>query len=164
MQQSKLESWLETGVNIATGFALAWAAWQWIVLPIWGYDSSPADNFNITMFFTVISIARSYLWRRYFNALFPTQTKIQSLIEQCANFGSGFIISLFLLSSVINPIYGFEATVIDNIMITAMFPALSIARGYFWRRFFNAGLHKKVHEFVGWLFNFKNKFYEITGW
>jgi len=164
MKQSKLESWLETGVNIVTGFMIAWAAWQWIVLPIWEYDVTPADNFNITMFFTVISIIRSYLWRRYFNDLFPHQTKLQSFLEQCANMGSGLIISVFLLTYVINPFYGFEASPIDNILITAIFPALSIIRGYFWRRFFNAGLHKKVHEFAGWLFNLKNKLNQITGW
>jgi len=38
-----------------------------IIFPILGIESSTGKNLIITLYFTVISIARSYILRRYFN-------------------------------------------------------------------------------------------------
>lgn len=39
------------------------------VQPVWGIRTSVAENLQITALFTVVSIARGYLWRRVFNAI-----------------------------------------------------------------------------------------------
>jgi len=71
--QSKKHSAMEIGLNYLSGFVIAWAAWHWGAVPImaWltahGYGE-PETGFIITLFFTVISVIRSYFWRRLFNA------------------------------------------------------------------------------------------------
>ena len=64
--QTRAASLVEALLNTASGFVLAvvlqfLVAW-WYHLPL-----SPAQNIGITMIFTVASVVRSYLWRRYFN-------------------------------------------------------------------------------------------------
>jgi hypothetical protein len=76
------------------------------------------------------------------------QTKLESAIEQVINVGSGFLLSLFLWQCVIAPLYGIPVTLASNLGITTLFTVVSVARGYVWRRFFNAGLHRAVHNFV----------------
>jgi len=67
MKQSRLESMLEITANYTSGFVIAWATYAYIVLPIPWLMRSP---FWVTVLFTVISIARSYYWRRFFEAGF----------------------------------------------------------------------------------------------
>ncbi len=76
------------------------------------------------------------------------QTKIESLIESCVSIASGFILSLCLWVLVVIPVWDLEVTMSDNLAITALFTILSITRSYLWRRFFNKGLHKVVHQWV----------------
>ena len=65
MNQSKLESTIEIFFNYLSGFLMAWATYAFIVLPTpWLRESA----FWTTSLFTIISIARSYFWRRFFNA------------------------------------------------------------------------------------------------
>lgn len=40
-----------------------------VVYPLFGFHSTPSQNFWITLIFTVISFIRSYLTRRFFNWL-----------------------------------------------------------------------------------------------
>ena len=65
MKQSRLESCIEITANYVSGFAVAWAVYAWIVLPVPWLLNSP---FWVTVLFTVVSVLRSYLWRRFFNA------------------------------------------------------------------------------------------------
>jgi len=67
MKQSKLESFIETTLNISTGFILSFGVWKYIVTPLIqnGYIQI-TDSFNITMIFTIISFLRSLAWRRFF--------------------------------------------------------------------------------------------------
>ena len=76
------------------------------------------------------------------------QTKLESMIETSINVASGFIISLILWVLVVIPVWDLDVTMFDNIAITCLFIVVSITRGYFWRRFFNAQIHKKIHSFV----------------
>lgn len=66
-EQSKLESRIEIGANYVSGFLLAWLTWTLLVLgPLtWGWIVVE-NGFAITMVFTVVSIIRSYYWRRFF--------------------------------------------------------------------------------------------------
>jgi len=81
------------------------------------------------------------------------QTKIESLLETFLNIGSGFVLSLFLWVFIVAPIWNIQVAMSDNFMITCLFTVVSIIRSYFWRRFFNAGIHKAVHKFVKVIFN-----------
>jgi hypothetical protein len=67
MNQTRLGSLIEAIVNIIIGFGINFAA-NLIVLPRFGFDVKPAQAFGIGLIFTVISIARSYVIRRWFNA------------------------------------------------------------------------------------------------
>ena len=67
MNQTKLGSLIEAFVNIAIGFGINFAA-NLIVLPRFGFNVHPSEAFGIGLVFTVISIARSYIIRRWFNA------------------------------------------------------------------------------------------------
>lgn len=65
--QSHWESFLESSLNVGSGFILALIVWKFIIVPLWGFDVNFSDNLVITGIFTVVSIARGYVWRRIFN-------------------------------------------------------------------------------------------------
>lgn len=66
MGQSKLESVVEATCNIGSGFILSLVVWQ-ILAGIMEIPMPLSRNLVITSIFTVVSLTRSYLWRRYFN-------------------------------------------------------------------------------------------------
>ena len=67
MKQTKLESFIETCMNVSIGFCISYAAWP-IVAKLHGLPYGAAQAFSITMIFTVLSITRGYVIRRWFNA------------------------------------------------------------------------------------------------
>ena len=66
-----------------------------------------------------------------------SQSHMSSLIEQVLQVGTGFLISLLLWAYIIVPLWDIPVSFGDNLVITAMFTGLSIARGYVFRRIFN---------------------------
>lgn len=68
MAQTQFGSLAEAAANIAVGFAINWSA-NMIVLPMFGLPISGAKAFHIGLVFTAISLARSYILRRWFNGL-----------------------------------------------------------------------------------------------
>jgi hypothetical protein len=68
MAQTKLGSFVEAWANIIVGFTINWSA-NMIVLPWFGFKLSGGTAFEIGLIFTVISLVRSYILRRYFNGL-----------------------------------------------------------------------------------------------
>jgi len=64
--QSKRESLMETGLNVGSGFLIAWIM-TITVLPLFGLHTTINESFQITLIYTLVSILRGYLWRRYFN-------------------------------------------------------------------------------------------------
>lgn len=66
MNQTRLGSLIEALVNVAIGFGINLAA-NLIVLPWFGFNVTVSDALGIGVVFTVISIARSYVIRRWFN-------------------------------------------------------------------------------------------------
>lgn len=76
------------------------------------------------------------------------QTKLESIIETTLNIISGFVISMLVWSFIVVPIYGFENNTGQAFSITVIFTITSFIRGYYWRRFFAIGLHKKVHQII----------------
>ena len=68
MSQSRISSLAETCISIVIGFAISMILTA-VVLPAYGHHVSLGDNLQITGIFTVTSIARGYLVRRWFNRL-----------------------------------------------------------------------------------------------
>ena len=65
--QSKLSSLIESAVSTAIGFVVALLTQHFVINPLWGLNLSVFDNLGITVVFTVISVIRRYVMRRYFN-------------------------------------------------------------------------------------------------
>ncbi len=63
--QSKTHSIIESVVNVLIGYFVALAS-QLIIFPMFGIYATIKDNMFIGLWFTVISIARSYILRRVF--------------------------------------------------------------------------------------------------
>ncbi len=64
------------------------------------------------------------------------QNKLESLIEACVNTVIGFAITMFFLP-IVNYICGIHMTGSQMGISTFIFTIISVARGYFIRRFFN---------------------------
>lgn len=64
--QTRTQSFIESLTNILIGYAVAIGS-QLIVFPMFEIVIPLSDNLLIGVWFTVISLARSYIIRRYFN-------------------------------------------------------------------------------------------------
>lgn len=67
MNQTKLGSLIEVCINILIGFSINWVANLWI-LPLYGFNITGGQAFSMGLIFTVISVARGYCIRRWFNS------------------------------------------------------------------------------------------------
>lgn len=74
MGQSKRASLLEALVNVTVGFLVSLIVWTFVVVPIWNLPVSMHENLQITLLFTAVSVARSYVWRRVFNSFTHRET------------------------------------------------------------------------------------------
>jgi hypothetical protein len=68
ISQPRHHSLLESIVNVSVGYVVAVIATQ-TVLPFFGYHPTLNENLQISAIFTVISLVRSYVVRRVFNAI-----------------------------------------------------------------------------------------------
>lgn len=69
MSQTKLGSFVESWANIAVGLTVSYFA-NLVILPAFGFTTlTPAKNLAIGCCFTVVSLVRSYVLRRWFNGL-----------------------------------------------------------------------------------------------
>lgn len=64
--QNKAQSLIETLTNVSIGYVISFIA-NMTVLPMFGYDINLTDGFWISMIFTIISVIRGYVVRRWFN-------------------------------------------------------------------------------------------------
>lgn len=67
MSQTRIGSLIEVCFNIAIGFAINWVA-NLYILPLYGFAITGGQAFSMGLIFTVISVVRSYIIRRWFNA------------------------------------------------------------------------------------------------
>ena len=67
MNQSRLGSFIEAWINVAIGFAINFCA-NLLILPLIGFHISMGQNLFIGVLYTIISVARTYVIRRWFNA------------------------------------------------------------------------------------------------
>jgi len=77
MNQSKLESFIEACINTIIGFSITMVCLP-IVNYICGIKMSGSQMTVSTFLFTIISVARGYFIRRFFNNLYWLKTKIKS--------------------------------------------------------------------------------------
>lgn len=67
MAQSKTHSFAESITNTAVGYLINLAA-QAVIFPVFSVHVTLSTNIKIGLIFTVISIARGYLLRRWFTS------------------------------------------------------------------------------------------------
>lgn len=68
MNQTKLGSFIEACINVLIGFSINFCA-NLLILPYFGFhELTLSTNFKIGLAFTVVSVIRSYVIRRWFNA------------------------------------------------------------------------------------------------
>lgn len=67
MTQTRLGSLIEALINIAIGFGINFAA-NLLIFPHFGFHITLSENFVMGLIYTAISIVRSYVIRRWFNA------------------------------------------------------------------------------------------------
>lgn len=77
MTQSRLGSLYEALINVVIGFTINYIA-NLLVFPLFGFHITLSDNLLMGLIYTVISIARSYAIRRWFNA------RLQRLAQRLA--------------------------------------------------------------------------------
>ena len=68
MKQSRWMSLLEAVTNVLVGYGVA-VATQWAVFPLFGLNATLQENLLIGLIFTAVSLVRSYVLRRAFEAL-----------------------------------------------------------------------------------------------
>ena len=84
MKQTNLMSFIESTINILVGFGIACIA-QAIFLPMLGVPIPWSANFAFAAIMTVISIGRSFLLRRVFEALHirrPLSPMMQAIVAE----------------------------------------------------------------------------------
>lgn len=65
--QSRKHSLLEATLNTLSGFLVTLIA-QSFIYPLYNLQTSFYTNLHLASIFTILSILRSYIWRRAFNA------------------------------------------------------------------------------------------------
>lgn len=67
MYQTRLSSFVESMMNVAIGYGVAIAS-QIVIFPMFGIHVGLKTNLWIGVWFTGVSLIRSYVIRRWFNA------------------------------------------------------------------------------------------------
>lgn len=80
MNQTRVGSLIESLMNIAIGYFVALLS-QLAIFPLFGIHVSLSTNLWIGAWFTVISLIRSYIIRRWFNARLHS-----AALEMAANY------------------------------------------------------------------------------
>lgn len=65
--QPKSESLLESLLGAGTGMLISWGLTLYVI-PVWGVQFSGSQAFEVTCMYTTLSLTRTYIWRRIFNA------------------------------------------------------------------------------------------------
>jgi hypothetical protein len=68
MSQTKTHSLIESATNILIGYTVALVS-QLVIFPMYGIHIPLSDNIAIGVWFTVVSLVRSYVIRRWFNKI-----------------------------------------------------------------------------------------------
>lgn len=66
--QSRKGSFIEACINVLIGFWINFFA-NLVILPMIGFEISVSQNFFIGFLYTLVSVTRSYVVRRWFNRM-----------------------------------------------------------------------------------------------
>lgn len=89
--QSRIVSFIEALFNVLVGYSVAIVS-QVLIFPQFGIHIPLGDNLLIGFYFTLISICRSYLVRRFFNALILCTGNTSKITERELEKVNGLII------------------------------------------------------------------------
>ena len=64
--QTRKQSAIESAMNIVVGFSISMFA-NFVIFPLFGWNISLQQNLLLVVFYTIISFARSYMLRRFYN-------------------------------------------------------------------------------------------------
>jgi branched-subunit amino acid ABC-type transport system permease component len=67
VRQHKYDSVLETVTSVAVGFVIAMLTYRYIISPIYGFGSGAKESAGVVTIFTISSMIRQYLVRRFFD-------------------------------------------------------------------------------------------------
>ena len=70
----------------------------------------------------------------------PRQTRLGSLIEVCINIAIGFTIN-FVMNLTIFPLFGWNISLGENLLLGVIYTVVSVIRGYVVRRWFERRIH-----------------------
>lgn len=76
------------------------------------------------------------------------QSRLESAIETAINIASGFVVANCVYLFVVGPVFALPLDLAMSMQINAIFIAASVVRSYFWRRFFNNRVHKRIHKWL----------------
>jgi hypothetical protein len=65
--QTYLESLWEAKLNVLSGFVISWLVWVFIAGPLFDIPFNMFDSLGIVCIFTVSSLLRAFIIRRWFN-------------------------------------------------------------------------------------------------
>ena len=82
MMQSRWMSLVESVANVLVGYIVA-VTTKYLVFPLFGLHATLSQNLVIGLIFTGVSLVRSYLLRRAFEARRVFQAKISSSMADC---------------------------------------------------------------------------------
>ena len=68
MKQSRLMSLVESVANVIVGYGVA-VVTQILIFPVFGLQTTLGQNLAMGGVFTIVSLARSFLLRRFFEAV-----------------------------------------------------------------------------------------------
>jgi hypothetical protein len=71
----------------------------------------------------------------------PRQTRLGSFIEVCINIGIGFSIN-FVMNLTLFPLFGWDISVGENLLLGCIYTVVSVIRGYIVRRWFEGKIHE----------------------
>jgi len=64
--QSRKHSFLESCTNTFAATLLSWAVMQFVIVPLWNLPMSGWDSAGVTAIYTLVSVGRNYVIRRWF--------------------------------------------------------------------------------------------------
>lgn len=67
LKQSRIASFIEANINTFVGFGVSLLITYFIIPPLFGLTQSPEVALGITSIYTLVSVVRNYLVRRWFN-------------------------------------------------------------------------------------------------
>ena len=65
-----------------------------------------------------------------------SQSKTHSIIESLTHTGTGLLVGV-IGQLIIFPVFGIQATLLENFIISAFFTVIGVVKGYLIRRWFN---------------------------